>query len=1691
MKKLMLRISVCMCLLLLLFNLESRAQTGASMSTAIYVGSYNGSGGPVFTDSRNSASYGGTTYTNNMGQSSPEVYYRFVVTGAATLDFSLCASDFDTYIHILNSSGAVVTFQDDSPDCGTRSHLSYTLSTGTYYLAVEGYSSSIGTIALQISSLDSGGSSGVPVISYNAVNVFAVGSSVNLSPVNTGGQVAGGVTATTFAGANASGASNGNGSSAYFNNPLGTAVDPSGNVYVADAGNHLIRKISSAGEVTTLAGIGYGGYADGTGTAAQFQHPSALAVDASGNVFVSDQQNHRIRKITPSGVVTTYAGSGSAGSANGTGTAASFSSPIGLAFDASGNLYVADYGNHKIRVVTPSGVVGDYAGSGAAGSANGALLSASFRNPMGLGFDASGTLYVADRLNHMIRKISGGTVSTLAGSGSIGSLNSTGTAASFNYPNGVAIDASGNVYVADQQNNTVRKISSSGVVASYAGTTSAGTVNGTGPVIRFNSVYGLSIDGQGNLFVAENGSHNVRKLAEMVGYTVSPALPSGLVLDANTGMISGMPNTSSSATTYTITAYNSSGSGSFLISIEVSGSASESTSDYNYIYTYTPRTRLTDVASLPGSSISDVNRNIQYVDGLGRAMQLVNVGASPSGRDVIQPIAYDEFGREAVKYLPYTAADGPAGSFRTNALNGTGGYGNSEQKLFYTQQAPDHVATDYPFAEMKFEKSPLSRMLEQGAPGTTWQPGSGHTVRSEFTGNHYAGIHDLIIRRYDAVINTSPGQQHLRTLSENGSQSYSSLFLTIVKDENWTEADGKAGSIYEYKDKEGHIVVKRHFEQPAGGALQMLSTYYIYDDLGNLCFVLPPGARPDDGEITQAKLDDFCYQYRYDNRNRLVEKKIPGKGWEYMVYNRLDQVVLSQDNNQRVQNQWMFTKYDRFGRNVCTGVYDNALDRSTLQETVMADGVSHLMWETRNIGNDYSNDAFPRTGTDNYTVNYYDDYTFPEGNTYVYNGASTKIKGLLTGTKVKVLGTSVMMLSLNFYDERGMLAKAFKQHHLSGNQETSNYDEITNSYDFAGAVESISRNHHAGSAETSIVDRNTYDHVGRKIKSFSNINGQGELELIRLVYNELGQLLNKNLHGTGGDNFLYRSTLSYNERGWMKKDVSDQFSIELNYDDSDRPQYNGNISYQRWGSSNNFPNSFSYQYDHLNRLTNGSTTSGISMSEMLSYDEMGNIKTLSRDNGTVGTYNYSGNRLIQITGGPLATGVYQYDLNGNATFDGRNGFALTYNNQNLPVTAVGGSVSITYTYDATGEKLRKVSNGTTRNYIDGIEYNGNSIDIIHTETGIARNSGGTYTYEHNLTDHLGNVRYTFNRHPTTLALQPLQVDNYYAFGMRNAASAGVNKYLYNGKELQDELGQLDYGARFYDPVIGRWNVIDPLADKMRRHSPYNYAFNNPIRFIDPDGMEPIPGAEALIGWARMGVAMSDGNDRLKRMAGEETEEEQEYKKAEIALSMTSWSFLDKLTLVDYISSLNPGLSGGALEDRVGKIFEDSWHRSAIASGFEADHYSSDTRKMSGGTRTTKPDGFADGILKTGWFEPNIRVKEAAWFEVKAKSGDIYNSTSTGQVLGHLTNLAASIPREYRVYGGMRASAVSLTFITTKEVKIAKSVLLAASALNIIIYQYKAQYSMDGGRMNVNFKLSVKNGIPIKQDLTTVAVPLIK
>ncbi|MFY8034426.1 MAG: NHL repeat-containing protein, partial [Flexibacteraceae bacterium] len=319
---------------------------------------------------------------------------------------------------------------------------------------------------------------------------------------------------TTLAGSGTASFADGTEIAASFNKPYGVAADVNGNIYVADTYNNRIRKITPAGVVTTLAGSGTAGFANGTGTAASFYYPTGIAVDATNNIYVADYVNHRIRKITQAGVVTTLAGSGTPGFTDETGTAASFNYPRGVAVDASGNVYVGDLDNNRIRKITSNGVVTTLAGSGLSGYADGTGTNAAFAYPGGVAVDGLGNIYVADQNNRRIRKITPmGVVTTLAGSGVYGNADGTGEAAQFSNVGGVAVDASGNVYVADAGNNLIRKISSSGVVTTITGSGNPAYADGTGNLASFNNPFGVTADANGNVYVADVNNHRIRKIA--------------------------------------------------------------------------------------------------------------------------------------------------------------------------------------------------------------------------------------------------------------------------------------------------------------------------------------------------------------------------------------------------------------------------------------------------------------------------------------------------------------------------------------------------------------------------------------------------------------------------------------------------------------------------------------------------------------------------------------------------------------------------------------------------------------------------------------------------------------------------------------------------------------------------------------------------------------------------------------------------------------------------------------------------------------------------------------------------------------------------------------------------------------------------------------------------------------------------
>ncbi len=943
---------------------------------------------------------------------------------------------------------------------------------------------------------------------------------------------------------------------------------------------------------------------------------------------------------------------------------------------------------------------------------------------------------------------------------------------------------------------------------------------------------------------------------------------SGTVIQSNndngpscTGLQSSLLATNLAPGTYYIVAEGNgtaSGNVNLYVSTQMQGSSDpvanllpiSVTSTENYILN---RTVLADnitteqqLASLPRNSI---RADVTYFDGLGRAIQQIAISASPTGKDIVTPIGYDSFGREDKKYLPYEAATGgasPSGSMRTDALAQV--YTNSAQYQFYQQDQTSIPKIPNPYTQQVFEASPLDRVLETASPGKIWEVGKGHTVETTYGLNSAAEIRKWNIT-LSGIANTG---------ASTGGQYYPAgqLYKNILHDE-------QGNMVIEYKDKEGRIICKKVQDGGSTTSPTYVTTDYIYDRFGNLAYVIPPALESlTSFTETDASFLNYIYAYHYDGRNRQIEKKIPGSGWTYIVYNTADRPIYVQDASHRERAGgpvWSFLKYDRLGRTIIKGEITSSQNREALQNatnnTLKPTGTLEL-YESRDNAQQlgYTDGSYPQhtsSGVSILTVNYYDRYDFlgipviagkATINSFrVPNGTaieSSQTNGFATASLTSILGTSNLLLSEILYDQKGRVSTVLTEHQLNG------IDEVTNSYNFAGELLTTNRKHYKDNALVlNIAKQQVYDHVGRLVMLSEQINQQTP-SVTKYNYNAIGQMETKQV---GGQSIVQ----NYNARGWLAKSSSPLFSFSLYYDrptDLSRAQYNGNISEQIWVTGGEFtPHQYGYTYDRANRLQIGISDEG--HGETLTYDKMGNITNLVRSGqphlpGGVGTfaYNYgsSGNQLQSFTNNSNYSRSFQYNGFGSVVADGH--IKMSYNELNLPsqVTDNNNMPKVSYLYNALGAKLTKQSQAEVRQYIGGIEYvvNGSSaaIDLLHVEGGIARRNGITYQYEYFLKDHLGNTRIVYNNMGLVL-----QQTDYLPFGMeinRKISAPKIN-YTYNGKELQEELGQYDYGARFYDPVIGRWNVVDPLTEQMRRHSPYNYAFNNPIRFVDPDGMAPV------------------------------------------------------------------------------------------------------------------------------------------------------------------------------------------------------------------------------------------------------------
>ncbi|WP_437921158.1 RHS repeat domain-containing protein [Sphingobacterium sp. LRF_L2] len=819
-------------------------------------------------------------------------------------------------------------------------------------------------------------------------------------------------------------------------------------------------------------------------------------------------------------------------------------------------------------------------------------------------------------------------------------------------------------------------------------------------------------------------------------------------------------------------------------------------------------------------NLAEESQRVTYFDNLGRAIQTNNVMASNSYRDVITAIRYDNQGLNSTVYMPYADQASSDGSFKTDDLE--------RQLAFYSSTGWDPLVakTTAPFSKAIYDTTPESKVTQQGSVGTAWQP-DGRTLRFEELFNNDVDFANVASTR--KVRKFTVNSQDTSVVSMPTSAGYyavGELNVYISKNNNWAASDGRLNTAEKYVDKRGQTVLERSFVKNDSGALLMLSTYYVYSDLGELYFILPPILNPDVATLNAAALDMYAVRNTYDKKRRLVQKKEPGVAATYYIYNSKDQLVASQNANQKAKSQWSFTKYDSQGRTILNGVFISTLSYYKLRDNAQA--ATNTYESVTVLGQGYSNVAWPTTGISSYSfINYYDDYDvvgLPSVMGYTANGQGAMVTyptGRATVRKTWLADNDNSVLwTVSYYDKYGQVIQVKSTNHLGG------VDQIDNNYNFAGELVSYVRSHSGpNSQQLTATTSYEYDQSGRKRSVRQRIDGQEEITLAEYSYNELGELIDKKLHKKASSNkFLQSVDYRYNEKGWLtsindpnlvkisgmndgdESSDSDLFGMQFLYNtDSQAPQYGGNIASMRWktsrvGSQSVAPPKMGYQfrYDGLNQIiaaiAERDDVIDNSHSEFVKYDFGGNITNLGRYAFTSNSkqqidslvYIYDGYRTKKIDDVSASSSKmlgyndkvklsveYFYDNNGNVIEDKNKDIRIVYNDLNLATQVnFGPNHNLDLLYDKTGEKLQaKYSNGTssfTIDYINGIQYQQGQIVFIQTDEGRARKNGNSYVFEYDINDHLGNKRITFIPNPTDLTqstAKVVQQNSYYPYGM--------------------------------------------------------------------------------------------------------------------------------------------------------------------------------------------------------------------------------------------------------------------------------------------------------------------------------------
>lgn len=785
-----------------------------------------------------------------------------------------------------------------------------------------------------------------------------------------------------------------------------------------------------------------------------------------------------------------------------------------------------------------------------------------------------------------------------------------------------------------------------------------------------------------------------------------------------------------------------------------------------------------------GSSHVD---DISYFDGLGRPFQSVNktVQSNVTKQRLATLLEYDYYGRETNMWLPtpVMADYVEASTFRNTAV-GSSGYNDS-----------------YPYSQSIYEASPLNRPLQQYGAGKQWHSNN-RAVRTEYLANASNG--DRACKFY-TVNGTS---------LSGGTAYYAANLLNVIKT---TDEDNNVS--YTFTDKLGRIVLTRQMN-----GTEAHDTYYVYNDKGNLCFVLQPMYQ------TTADIELYAFEYKYDGRGNCIWKKLPGAEYIEYVYDNYDQMTYSQDGNQRKNNRWTYYQYDVMGRPSGQG--------ECTEKNRNSNPVQHIR-------------------------NYYDGYyilsqsgfntpDFPKGNT-------SYVKGRLAGSIISVPGSGSKIYIAYFYDIKGRVTQETRSNLLGG------HDVTITTYTFTDKPATVTHTHTAsGKSARTEVYAYTYDHADR-ISKVQHTLGGSTVTLYDTSYDNLGRLMAKSLHGSATNKLTY----VYNLRNWLTEVTGTHFTQNLYYNTGvGTTKYNGSISSMIWKAGESTIRGYKFTYDGLDRLQNAiyGETADINTNvnrfseKVMAYNKNGNILALQRYGQTsASAYGLIDNLKITLNGNQLksvndaittmaynnsfefknganATTEYMYDANGNLTKDlNKNITDIQYNFLNLPdtVTFSDGS-TISYLYSADGVKLRTIhkigSTTTTTYYCNNVVYENGVQKLLLTEEGYLSLNDSKYHYY--LKDHQGNNRVVINQNGNVE-----ETNHYYPFGGVFASSQNVQPYKYNGKELDTKKGLnwYDYGARQYDAAIGRFTTMDPMVEKYYEWSPYTYCKNNPINRIDPDG----------------------------------------------------------------------------------------------------------------------------------------------------------------------------------------------------------------------------------------------------------------